>query len=268
MADGPDLHALVAGFADVAAVYERGRPDYPPAMVERIVAELGAAAGARVLDLGAGTGKLTRPLLAAGLDVVAVEPMERMRAALAAAIGADRALDGRAEALPFRDGSLDGAVCGEAFHWFDGERAASELHRVLRPGAGLVLSWLQNENHASPALGGTEVVALLEPLWARGRHPGITVGRRGEAVADHPGFAPVRRVELRFEDERDRDGLLAWFASFSVIGALPDDERADLLDRIAAILDRHGVDRATRSWRADLWVTRRRWAGSDRRPAP
>jgi SAM-dependent methyltransferase len=255
MADGSDLHALVAGFADVAAVYERGRPDYPPAMVERVVAELGAAEGARVLDLGAGTGKLTRPLLAARLDVVAVEPMERMRAALAAAIGADRALDGRAEALPFEDGALDGAVCGEAFHWFDGERAAAELHRVLRPGAGLVLSWLQTQT--DEAAWGGEIVALLKPLWQRGRHPGITVGRRGEAVADHPGFAPVRRVELRFEDERDRDGLLAWFASFSVIGALPDDGRADMLDRIAAILDRHGVERATRSWRADLWVTRR-----------
>ena len=70
-----DLHALVAGFTDVAAVYERGRPDYPPAVVERIVAELGVGSGDRVLDLGAGTGKLTRPLLAAGLDVVAVEPL-------------------------------------------------------------------------------------------------------------------------------------------------------------------------------------------------
>src|SRR5690242_20013416 len=204
MADGPNLHALVAGFADVAAVYERGRPDYPPALVERIVAELGVVRShppARVLDLGAGTGKLTRPLLAAGLDVVAVEPMERMRAALAAAIGADRARDGRAEALPFEDGSLDGAVCGDAFHWFDGARAAAELHRVLRPGAGVVLSWLETE--ARDTAWGDEVVALLRPLWERDRHPGIVVGRRGEAIAEHPGFAPVRRVELPFEDERD-----------------------------------------------------------------
>jgi SAM-dependent methyltransferase len=258
-----DLHALVAGFADVAAVYERGRPDYPPAMVERVVAELGVAPGARVLDLGAGTGKLTRPLLAAGLDVVAVEPMERMRAALAAAVGAERALDGRAEALPFPDASLEGAVCGEAFHWFDGERAAAELHRVLRPGAGLVLSWLAYQSDEPPW--GDEIVALLDPLWERGRHPGIKVGRRGEAVAEHPGFEPVHRVELSFEDERDRDGLLAWFASFSVVGALPDDERADFLARIAAILDRHGVEGVTRSWRADLWVTRRR-PGAGARP--
>ena len=255
-----DLHALVAGFADVAAVYERGRPDYPPALVDRVVTELGVTRShppPRVLDLGAGTGKLTRPLVAAGLDVVAVEPMARMRAALAAAVDAERALDGRAEALPLADASLDGAVCGEAFHWFDGERAAAELHRVLRPGAGLVLSWLENQTADQPQWG-EEIIALLRPLWERAHHPGIIVGRRGEAVAEHPGFAPVRRVELFFDDEVDRDGLVAWFASFSVVGALPDPERAEMLARIAEILDRHGIDRATRSWRADLWVTRRR----------
>src|SRR5215211_8058425 len=108
------LHALVAGFADVAAVYERGRPEYPPAAVERIVAELGVARThppVRVLDLGAGSGKLTRPLLAAGLAVVAVEPLARMRAALVAAVGAERVLDGRAEAIPLGDASVDAAVC-------------------------------------------------------------------------------------------------------------------------------------------------------------
>ena len=97
-----DLHALVAGFTDVAGVYERGRPEYPAEVVGRVVDELGVArdgSPGRVLDLGAGTGKLTRPLLAAGLDVVAVEPLARMRAALAATVGAERVLDGRAEAI-------------------------------------------------------------------------------------------------------------------------------------------------------------------------
>jgi SAM-dependent methyltransferase len=255
----PELHALVAGFADVAAVYERGRPEYPPAVVERVVAELGAAARppARVLDLGAGTGKLTRPLLAAGLDVVAVEPLERMRAALAAAVGAERALDGRAEALPLADASLGGAVCAEAFHWFDGERAAAELARVLRPGAALVVMWLVSRGDEGPWT--SEIRAILQPLWERGRHPSLVEGRRGEALEHHPGFAPVERVELWFGDHLDRDGLLAWFASFSVIGALPDDERAAVLARIAAIVDRHGAGSGPirRRWRADLWVTRR-----------
>jgi SAM-dependent methyltransferase len=254
-----DLHALVSGFADVAAVYERGRPDYPPALVDLVVSQLGAAARppARVLDLGAGTGKLTRPLLATGLDVVAVEPLARMRAALADAIGAERALDGRAEALPLADASLDGAVCAEAFHWFDGARAAAELFRVLRPGAALVVMWLFIQGDDGPWT--DEVRAVLEPLWKAGSHPGIIEGRRAEPLEAHPGFAPMRRVELRFEDHLDRDGLLAWFASFSVVGALPERERTDTLARLAAIVDRHeeSARPIRREWQADLRVTRR-----------
>jgi SAM-dependent methyltransferase len=184
----PDLHALVAGFADVAAAYDRGRPEYPPAVIERIVAELGAdrsPRAARVLDVGAGTGKLTRPLLAAGLDVVAVEPVERMRSALARAVGPERALDGRAEAIPLGGASVDGAVCAEAFHWFDGERAAAELHRVLRPGGALVVMWLHETG--APTAWEAEVRALLEPLWRAARHPGLVDGHRVDALDRHGG---------------------------------------------------------------------------------
>jgi SAM-dependent methyltransferase len=258
----PDLHALVAGFADAAAVYERGRPGYPPAVVERVVAELGVRSGARVLDLGAGTGKMTRPLLAAGLDVVAVEPLAGMRAALAAGVGAERVLDGRAEAIPLADASLDGAVSTDAFHWFDGERAAAELHRVLRPGAGLVVTWLIGGGERSPIEHESdldrELIALLEPLWERGRHPSIKLGRRAEAIAAHDGFAPIRRAEVPFEDAVDREGFVAWLASFSVVGALGDREREAFLARVAGLFDRHAGSTLTRRWRADLWVTHRR----------
>jgi SAM-dependent methyltransferase len=264
MTEGSDLHALVAGFADAAAVYGRGRPGYPPPVVERIVAELGVTTSrppARVLDLGAGTGLLTRPLLAAGLDVVAVEPLAGMRAALAAAVGAERALEGRAEAIPLPDRSLDGAVSADAFHWFDGPRAAAELHRVLRPGAGLVLSWFVGPGDESPLDWDPErereLRALLEPLWERARHPSITLGRRGEAIAAHDGFAPIRRTDVAFEDAVDREGFLAWVASFSVVGALGEDERAAFLERAAETFDRHPGGTLTRRWRADLWVTRR-----------
>lgn len=256
MASEP-LHALVAGFADVAAVYERGRPEYPPAAVERIVAELGVArthAPARVLDLGAGTGKLTRPLLAAGLDVVAVEPLARMRAALVAAVGAERVLDGRAEAIPLRDASVDAAVCADAFHWFDGDRAAAELHRVVRPGGAVMALWTVNDDELP---WGEEITALLRPLWNRSRHPGIVEGRRAEPLERHGGFAPLRQADTAFEDAIDREATLAWFASFSVVGALPDAERTDLLGQIAAILDRHGITEVRRRWRVDLFVTRR-----------
>jgi SAM-dependent methyltransferase len=251
----PDLHALVAGFADAAVAYERGRPEYPPAVVERVVAELGVRRGARVLDLGAGTGKLSRPLLAAGLDVVAVEPVDGMRAALAGGVGAARALDGRAEAIPLPEASVDAVVCAEAFHWFDGDRAADELHRVLRPGGGVVALWLESDGAGPWA---KDAVALLEPLWERASHPSLIEHRRAEPLERHAGFGPVRRAEVGFSDDIDREAALAWFASFSVVGALPDAERAELLGRLAAILDDHGVTSLARAWRADLWITRRR----------
>ena len=128
---------------------------------------------------------------------------------------------------------------------------------MVRPGGGVVALWRDSKDAAPPWA--KEVLARLEPLWERTRHPGIVEGRRAEALERHGGFAPVRRVEAGFEDTIDRSGTLAWFASFSVVGALPDGEREALLDDFAAILlDRHDVRTVHRPWRVDIWVTRRR----------
>src|SRR5436190_4888626 len=117
-----ELHRLAQAFADVAENFDRGRPDYPAEVVDL----LGVRAGARVLDLGAGTGKLTRVLRAAGLDVVPVEPLPKMRARV------EGGLDGTAEAIPLPDASVDAATIGDAWHWFDRTRASDELARVVR----------------------------------------------------------------------------------------------------------------------------------------
>ena len=253
-----DLHALVAGFTDVAAAYERGRPEYAPEVTEAIVESLGIAPGARVLDVGAGTGKLARPLLAAGLDVVAVEPLEGMRAALTRAIGAQRVRAGRAEALPLPDGSVDGAVSGDAFHWFDGDRAAAELFRVVRAGGGAVVCWLTSSlRDAQRPPFAVEVDGVLEPLWRAARHPYLVHARGAEALERHGGFAPLQRRRVAFEHVTDRDGLLAYYASISYVGALEPRRRTELLEQLAAILDRHGVREVRRPYRAQLVATRR-----------
>src|SRR5437868_12217076 len=109
------MHPLAAQFAELADVYERGRPGYPPAVVGALAAELGLAPGARVLDLAAGTGKLTRALLAGGLDVLAVEPQAALRDVLARRIGAERVHDGVAEAIPLADASVDAVTVSDAF---------------------------------------------------------------------------------------------------------------------------------------------------------
>lgn len=121
----------------------------------------------------------------------------------------------------------------------------------------LLIVRLINQGDEGPWTDG--VRALLEPLWARGSHPSIVEGRRAEPLEGHPAFTPIQRSELAFEDHLDRDAMLAWFASFSVVGALPDDERGDMLARVAAIMDRHGARDGPirRRWRADVRATRR-----------
>src|SRR5690349_24104856 len=124
--------AASTGFALSAAAYERGRPGYPPAALAWLSERLRLGSGRAVVDLAAGTGKLTRPLADTGAEVVAVEPVAEMRARIGPA--AARAHDGTAEAMPLPDASADAVTVGQAFHWFDGPVALAEIHRVLRPG--------------------------------------------------------------------------------------------------------------------------------------
>src|SRR5205085_3090841 len=117
--------------------YERGRPGYPREAIDELVRRLRIEPGTRVLELAAGTGKLTREVVPTGASVVATEPVEGMRRELRRQLPEVPVAAATAEAIPFRDASFDAAVVAQAFHWFHGPRALAELHRVLRPRAGL-----------------------------------------------------------------------------------------------------------------------------------
>jgi SAM-dependent methyltransferase len=136
MADAPSLHDLAAHFGSAADAYERGRPEHPPEVIALIAEELGLGEGARILDLGAGTGKLTKGLTEAGFDVVAVEPLEGMREVLARRAPEATVVEGFAERIPLGDGSVDAVTVADAFHRFDPQPALAEIRRVLPPGAG------------------------------------------------------------------------------------------------------------------------------------
>jgi ubiquinone/menaquinone biosynthesis C-methylase UbiE len=129
-------HPAAPSFARAAEAYERARPGYAPAAVAYLVQQLELRPGRVVLDLGAGTGKLARQLLASGAHVIAVEPLAEMRALVPEGI---EALDGRAEAIPLQDASVDAVTVAQAFHWFDEDAARAEIRRVLRPGGALAL---------------------------------------------------------------------------------------------------------------------------------
>jgi SAM-dependent methyltransferase len=226
------LHPLAEQFASVADAYERGRPEYPPAVVGAIAAELGLPPHATVLDLAAGTGKLTRALLAAGVDVVAVEPQAPLREKLAARVGAERVRDGFAEAIPLPDASVDAVTVADAIHWFDQAAALAEIARVLRPRGGLaVLSTIPDWRGASWA---DEIGKVMERV--RPEHPGFDAPPWRDVVRAVGGWSPLREIRVTSSRAADAEATVDYLASVSWIAAMPDEQRAETLAQLAALI--------------------------------
>jgi SAM-dependent methyltransferase len=227
------LHPLAIRFADVAGAYERGRPEYPPAVVGVIAAELGLPPAAQVLDLAAGTGKLTRALLRAGLDVTAVEPQSSLREVLAASIGGKRVREGPAEAIPLPDRSVLAVTVGDAFHWFDQAVALAEIRRVLRPRGGLaVLSTVPDWGGASWAHEVGTMMAALRP-----EHPHFDGPHWQDAVRAAHGFSAPREIRLTTWQPVRPEQVVDYIASLSWVAALPEQKRAETLAQIGAIIE-------------------------------
>jgi SAM-dependent methyltransferase len=219
--------AAAEGFARSAAAYERGRPGYPDAAVDRLVAAL---PGRDVVDLAAGTGKLTRALVARGCAVTAVEPVAAMRALIEPPAVA---VDGVAEATGLPAGSADAVTVAQAFHWFDGPRALAEIHRVLRPiRPGGVLALLWNRRDTRDALQG-RITDLLEPF--RGGVPAHRDGSWREAIEDSELFGPLREETFANEQVVDAGGLADRVGSISFVAAMGEAQRAQLLDEVRAL---------------------------------
>jgi SAM-dependent methyltransferase len=226
------LHPLAATFGAVADSYERGRPDYPPAVVGALAAELGLGPGAPVLDLAAGTGKLTRALVAAGLDVIAVEPQPELRAKLEAVLPAERILDGTAEEIPLGDGSVEAVTVADGFHWFRGEEALEEIRRVLRPGGGLaVLTTIPDWSGASWA---DELGNLINDL--RPEHPFFDGPPWSEALTAAGDWTEAREITVTAAQPSEPERIVELFRSMSWVAALPDDEREARTAQVAELV--------------------------------
>jgi ubiquinone/menaquinone biosynthesis C-methylase UbiE len=226
------LHPLAARFADVGDAYERGRPEYTPEVAQTIMAELQIAPGDRVLDLAAGTGKLTRALVGAGLDVIAVEPQAPLRDILAASVGAERVLDGSAEEIPLASASVDAVTVADAFHWFDQAAALREIRRVLRAGGGLAV--LRVSPDWSGASWSHDVGSLISKLGLE--HPQFQGPHWQDAARAQRCWAEPRLVQLTMTQPVDRDVILDYIASISWMAALPADERREIVAKAGELI--------------------------------
>jgi SAM-dependent methyltransferase len=224
-----DLHPSTRGFTS-ADVYERGRPDYPAAAIDRIVDRLDLRPGRTVLDLAAGTGKLTRLLVPSKANVIAVEPVREMRDELERRVRGVAVLAGTAERMPLTDRYVDAVTVGQAFHWFKQDEALREIHRVLRPGGGVALIWNARDERHPVQAALSEVFDELEGDTPRRKQrdwrsllPGSGLYERCERAL----FEHVQPV--------DEQGLVERVVSTSFIAAAPLAVRDEVEARVRAI---------------------------------
>lgn len=241
MTDREGVHRAAArGFGRGADEYVRARPGYPGPVFDLLADHGGLGPGASVLDLAAGTGKLTEGLVQRGATVIAVEPVAAMRERLVALLPATTALDGVAEALPLPDAGVDLVTVGQAFHWFDAPAALREIRRVLRPGGTLALIW----NVRDETIDWVRAVGDLGEAAGGGRpydkHTSVDWER---ILAAAGGFGPVREDWFPNWQEVDAETVVDRVASTSWVSALPDDERTAVLEDVRALLEVHPATR-------------------------
>jgi SAM-dependent methyltransferase len=232
MADSPPVHPTASqGFSRGAAAYSRGRPEFPPQVLNWLSTDLDLQTGRTAVEVGAGTGKFTRLLAATGATVIAVEPVAAMLERLVTDLPGIAALRAQAQNLPLASGSCDSVLCAQAFHWFATAAALGEFHRVLRPGGMLGLVWNVRDQSVDWVAKLDEIMAPYEgdaPRYYHGewRHvfPASGFGPLVEKSFSHSHVGPPEHVIV------DR------VASVSFIAALPAPERERVLDEVRALI--------------------------------
>jgi SAM-dependent methyltransferase len=235
---------LAFSFGRIAAEYDDVRPDYAPEALDRAAEVLALNADSRVVDLAAGSGKLTRALATRFAEVVAVEPNDEMRGVLAGRSADIRVLAGTAERMPLPDQFADAVFVGDAFHWFDGEAAVAEIARVVRPGGGVALLWNhwwsdgddQSVNTLDPPLPAEAQALLDEPYVSSGR-AAARANMADPLVAFAGGpFGPL--VEEAFPRTEQLSGaeVVDLYATVSAVASLRPEQREELKRSLRALL--------------------------------
>jgi ubiquinone/menaquinone biosynthesis C-methylase UbiE len=249
------VHQTAAAFSSAASVYEQTRPDYPPEALGWLGEHLALGPGRRVLDLAAGTGKLTRGLVDQGATVIAVEPVEGMRRTLAGAVPGAGVVAGVAQAIPLGTETVDALTVAQAMHWFATVPAVEEMHRVLRPGSPLAVVW--NRRVLSDPLQAA-LQRLMAPL--RGTTP---TGESGEwrrvlrdAGGSAPWFVPEAQLRAPWSQPIDVEGVAGRVASVSFVAAMAGADRERLLAEVRTEARRYPPPLALR-YVAEIFCYRR-----------
>jgi SAM-dependent methyltransferase len=255
----PDpLHDYVSrGFGTTTELYEKIRPEYPDAAVDILIRELGIARGRIVVDVGAGTGKLTRALAPTGATIIAVEPLAEMRERIAETVPTAVPFDGTAEHMALRDGSAHAITVAQAFHWFDGDRALAEFHRVLAPGGRLGLIWNVRDRRVPWVAAFDALVDAVDP--ERPDHQ----TRKWRAAFDRTTlFGPLEQREVAYAQTLTPAQIVDRALTVSSIAALPERERERVLHRFRDLAATHpdlrGHETVTLPYLTKVYWTARR----------
>jgi SAM-dependent methyltransferase len=232
----PDpLHDYVSkGFGKTSELYGKIRPDYPDAAVGLLVRELAIARGRVVIDVGAGTGKLTAALARTGATVIAVEPLATMRERLVENVPLAVPFDGTAERMALRDGSAHAITAAQAFHWFDGDRALAEFHRVLAPGGRLGLIWNVRDRRTPWVDAFDRLLDAVDP-----ERPDHETGKWRAAFEHASLFGPLQLEEFPHAQTLAPREIRERAASASSIASLPEADRERVLDRFDELAATH-----------------------------
>lgn len=225
------MRAEAAGFSKVAREYERGRPEYPREVVEWIVVRTGLGPGKVVVDLAAGTGKLTRRLVDFGARVIAVEPIPEMLNELKAVLPGVVAHPGTAEDTGLRDGVASVVTVAQAFHWFSTNEALQEIARVLEPAGYLALVW--NRRDLTQPLQ-AEVTRIISAY--RNETPYHDSGAWKQVMEETELFSRVDEFHIAVSQVLDADGLADRVASTSFIANLPSDEHDAVIQQVRGLV--------------------------------
>ena len=245
-------------FDQMAEDYDVGRPSWPLEMLDGIDAK-------NVLDLAAGTGKLTDLLVECYADVVAVEPLAGMRSVLARSVPDAKTLEGTAERIPLEDASVDAVFVAEAFHWFDSEAAAQEIERVLRPGGWLVVCFNEWRTSFEPGLS-DDARALWNEVASGLPPPGGIKVETGAWRRGLTAFEPLEELAFDHEWVTDAEGVASYYVSVSSFGSVPPTERAQLRAGLIEMLPvgSHRLGLTARVYRGRCLTTIRSWRAAAR----